>query len=197
MRKLRQVLRGSWWLMVFAATVRWFWDPVDGSSRRDTARSWAARLARFAQRRVDEQRHPGAARQLGRIEALAAPAPTHAEGRPSRPATYPGVAQDATTLSAALTEFERRGYSSQLVARDNATVQCMACRRDSKAADVLVDELQRLEGASDPDDMLAVSAVRCPRCGARATLVSQFGPSAPSSDVDILQELDRPRTHEG
>ena len=106
--------------------------------------------------------------------------------------TDPGVGQDATTLSDTFAEFERRGYSSQLIARDDATLQCRLCRHISEAADVLVDELRRVESTSDPDEMLAVSAARCPHCGASSTLVARFGPSAPSSDVEILQELNRP-----
>ena len=49
-----------------------------------------------------------------------------------------------------------------------------------------------MEGASDPDDMLALVAMTCPQCGARGTLVLAFGPMAPEADVDVLVRLEDP-----
>ena len=43
-------------------------------------------------------------------------------------------------------------------------------------------ELRRLEGASDPDDMLAVVAVECANCGLRGSLVLNYGPTATEDD---------------
>jgi hypothetical protein len=189
MRKLRRVLRSSWWVMAVATTVRWFYDPNQGPHRRATARAWIARLAALAGHVIDEERHAALAHRLGQVERWADPI----RGRAlTKRATFPGVAQDATTLADVVSEFERRGYGSQFIARDDAVLECVSCRVASKAAEVPVDDARRLEGASDPDDMLAVSAVRCPNCGAGGILVSQYGPAASTGDVQILHELRDP-----
>ncbi len=60
------------------------------------------------------------------------------------------------------------------------------------AADVRVDALRRLEGASDPDDLLAVAAAECRVCGTRATLVLGYGPSATTDDTEVLASLETP-----
>jgi hypothetical protein len=46
-----------------------------------------------------------------------------------------------------------------------------------------------LEGASDPDDELAIAAIRCPQCQASGTLVLNYGPSASAADQLVYQEL--------
>ena len=49
--------------------------------------------------------------------------------------------------------------------------------------------LRRLEGASDPDDMMAVVALECGVCGAAGTMVLGYGPSATAADSDVLRSL--------
>jgi hypothetical protein len=56
--------------------------------------------------------------------------------------------------------------------------------------------LRRLVGASDPDDMLSVIAVSCPRCQARGTLVLGFGPNASGTEAAVAKQL-RDRRGEG
>jgi hypothetical protein len=46
-----------------------------------------------------------------------------------------------------------------------------------------------MEGASDPDDMLAVMGVTCPTCGDKAALVVAYGPNAGAADADVLVAL--------
>ena len=48
---------------------------------------------------------------------------------------------------------------------------------------------RRLEGASDPDDMISVVAVTCPRCGTGGTLVLKYGPTAPENEAAVGQQL--------
>jgi hypothetical protein len=57
------------------------------------------------------------------------------------------------------------------------------------AKDMPVLELRRLEGASDPDDMLAVVAVECRNCGLRGSLVLNYGPTATEEDEAVLLGL--------
>ena len=102
----------------------------------------------------------------------------------------PGVAQDASTLTDVLAQLEAKGFGGQLVARDGGVVECAQCNAKTPVADFDECELRRLEGASDPADMLAVVAATCPACGAKGTLVLNFGPEASSADAEVLQGLD-------
>ena len=105
-----------------------------------------------------------------------------------------GVARGAETLLDVLARFTAQGWSSQFAARAGGTVECESCRHTMAAADVPVLELRRLEGASDPDDMLAVVAVECSNCGLRGSLVLNYGPTSTEEDAAVLLGLgDAPR----
>ena len=99
------------------------------------------------------------------------------------------VAQDAQTLTDAIAALEARGYSGQFRVLDQGRVQCLTCRSELAGARTAMESLHRLEGASDPDDMLAVVAMRCPKCDARGTLVLGYGPDASLEDSQVMLEL--------
>ena len=101
----------------------------------------------------------------------------------------PGAPSDGTTLAAILAALERDGFVGQFGAIDGGGVMCFACHRPTPAGNVEVECFRRLEGASDPDDMLFVAGVRCTRCGQRGTLVLGFGPEASQQDVDVMTAL--------
>ena len=103
-----------------------------------------------------------------------------------------GVARDSETLLDVLARFTQHGWSSQFAARAAGVVECESCHHSTAAADVPVLELRRLEGASDPDDMLAVVAVECPVCGLRGSLVLNYGPTATAEDTAVLLGLGDP-----
>jgi hypothetical protein len=107
---------------------------------------------------------------------------------PASPAE--GVAQDAETLRDVVGSYERQGYAAQFRVLDGGRLQCLSCRHEIAAGALAMDDLHRLEGASDPSDMLAVAALRCPDCGARGTVVLNYGPGAPIDDADVLTSLD-------
>ena len=66
--------------------------------------------------------------------------------------------------------------------------------RAAHRADALtLHHLERLEGDSDPSEMLAVCAVACPTCGIRGTLVLTFGPESTREDDEVLELLDDAR----
>jgi hypothetical protein len=101
-----------------------------------------------------------------------------------------GVARDASTITDVLHTFEQQGFGSQFIAREGAIVECAVCHRRTRASELVVDGVRRLEGASDPDDMLAVAALVCPSCGSRGTLVLGYGPVATIEDADVLTALE-------
>jgi len=102
----------------------------------------------------------------------------------------PGVARGAETLLDVLAHYTREGWSSQLAARGEGTVECESCHHVVDAVDLPVLELRRLEGASDPDEMLAVYAVECPNCHRRGSLILNYGPTATEEDASVLLALD-------
>jgi hypothetical protein len=105
-------------------------------------------------------------------------------------ASGPDYSSDGTTLSAVLKEFEDAGYTGQFIARPDGMVKCVACGTEHAASSVELHELRRLEGASDPDDMVVVGALVCPGCGARGTIVLHYGPEATEEEDDVLRLLE-------
>jgi hypothetical protein len=49
-----------------------------------------------------------------------------------------------------------------------------------------------MEGASDPDEMTAIAALRCPVCAAGGTMVLTYGPEVTEVDSAVLQRLPEP-----
>ena len=74
-----------------------------------------------------------------------------------------------------------------------AMVECGQCHAPHPADTLELHQLERLEGDSDPSEMLAVCAVACPRCGIRGTLVLTFGPESTREDDEVLELLDDAR----
>jgi DNA-directed RNA polymerase subunit RPC12/RpoP len=104
-----------------------------------------------------------------------------------RPSRY--VQGEAQTLSDVLAELEQQGFTCQFAAQPGGRIRCIECGHEFAPDAATVETVRRLEGASDPDDMLAVLPVSCPNCGARGTLVLGFGPEAPMEDSEILAAL--------
>lgn len=101
-----------------------------------------------------------------------------------------GVAQDAATIGEVMGAFEADGYGGQFVVREGGELECTACRTRTDAHAFESPTLRRLEGASDPDDMLAVAALMCPSCATRGTVVLGYGPSADLEDATVLAALE-------
>lgn len=105
----------------------------------------------------------------------------------------PGDPHDVTLVEV-LSELESIGYDVDFFVDENdGHVRCGVCRVSRAPAEVELDSLRRLEGASDPGDMTAVLALRCPRCGSRGTAVVRFGPEATAGEAALLQHLDDDR----
>jgi hypothetical protein len=99
-----------------------------------------------------------------------------------------------TPLITVLHHFDADGFSGQFQAVEGPAVRCLTCHTDSPISNIEANRIVRLEGASDPADMLAVIPVICPACGARGTLVSNFGPEATVEEAELLTALDRTPT---
>lgn len=103
-----------------------------------------------------------------------------------------GDGADRTILEV-LGELEAMGFTGQFMPRGGARVECLACHHLSPADETVLRHLRRLEGASDPADMLAVVALSCPHCGALGTAVLGYGPEATAVDDEVLSNLEDAR----
>lgn len=105
--------------------------------------------------------------------------------RPARPEPP----SDGTTLSEVLEEYRRAGFASDFSVESDTRVRCNHCATVFDSGRLPMFSLRRLEGASDPADMMAVVAAECPVCGADGTLVLGFGPMAATEDGLVLRSL--------
>ena len=108
-------------------------------------------------------------------------------------ASGPDYSSDGTTVVEILQALEAAGYAGDFGAREEATVICFTCRKETPARDVPLEKLRRTEGASDPDDMVAVAAIVCPQCGTKGTLVLHFGAEATPAEDEVLHDLEDKR----
>ena len=114
---------------------------------------------------------------------------------PINPSSYQQGEQQ--TLQRVIDEFERLGFSGQFGVR-SGSLRCFTCGHDFAPGAASVASMRRLEGASDPDDMLAVLALTCPECATRAgTLVLTFGPEASREHSEMLAALPQPEAPPG
>ena len=100
---------------------------------------------------------------------------------------------DGLTITEVLERFESAGYRGQFRALEGARLECLTCHHVDDASSVALDRLCRLEGVSDPDDMLAAAALRCPNCGALGTVLLNYGPESSIDDAEVLVALDDER----
>ena len=99
------------------------------------------------------------------------------------------ASSDEPTMVDVLEAYAHGGFRSSFVVTDDSQLECVECATVSPPTSVSMSSLRRLEGASDPDDMVAVVAITCPACNARGTAVLGFGPMATVQDSDVLQGL--------
>lgn len=121
--------------------------------------------------------------------ALVATASPRHESGPSS-ATNAMAPSDRTTLTDVLAAYQEAGFDGEfeLVLR-SGDLRCLACGTVSDPASVAISSRRRLEGASDPADMLSVLALACPACHAKGVLVLHFGPEATAEDVAFMARV--------
>jgi hypothetical protein len=105
------------------------------------------------------------------------------------------AAKGATELADVLAAADADGFELEFdTAEPPAPVdhlRCPSCGADRPASTFVRVWSRRLEGASDPADMLHVSALRCPVCGASGVFISPFGPGATERQGAVLTTLPR------
>ena len=81
------------------------------------------------------------------------------------------------------------GWAEQATPLEGGSVRCETCGQAVAADELAVEAVERIEGASDPDDMAAVIAFECPHCSAHDVLVLKYGPQASAADSDVLAAI--------
>ena len=104
-----------------------------------------------------------------------------------------GAPSDNTTLMSVLADMAAQGFEGHVVVAEDGMLECVGCGARLPPDELVVERRRRLEGASDPDDLLLVLAVRCPRCRRAGTLVMGYGPNATAAESSVARAL--PRTH--
>jgi hypothetical protein len=102
----------------------------------------------------------------------------------------PGAPSDNTTATSVLEDLRQQGYDGDFVVREGPVVCCRTCDHCVEPEDLQIDAFRRLEGASEPDEMSVVVAVRCRECGEKGSLLIAYGPNASELDADLLVRLD-------
>jgi len=129
---------------------------------------------------------------------------THESSTPPEPEPDTGStpeegvpADEGSTLQDVIAAYEAEGYVASFGVTPEGELRCGACSATFDPASASMASLRRMEGASDPDDMLAVVAVGCPACGAKGTATLGYGPAASPEDGDVLRALDDRRGDDG
>jgi hypothetical protein len=153
---------------------------------RTTARLATVALiasAAYAVARVVRRPHP--------LPAHAIPAPVDTNDDDGhRGGATPST--DPTGVAGVLDRASAAGYVAVFEPEPGAILRCSACDARTEANTFERRWQNRLEGASDPDDMAQVSGLVCPACGVRGTFVSLFGPGAGTDAADVMVALPRP-----
>jgi hypothetical protein len=97
------------------------------------------------------------------------------------------------SLLGILAALRDEGFTYDFHTRPGGVVECGECHAPHPADRLELHRVDRLEGDSDPAEMLAVCAVACPKCGIRGTLVLTFGPESTREDDDVFVLLDDAR----
>jgi hypothetical protein len=101
----------------------------------------------------------------------------------------PGAPSDGDSLTAVLEQLADHGFADEVRAVPGGALRWRSCGHTVAASEVTVDEERRLEGASDPADMMLVAAAHCPVCGVGGAAVLHYGATAGEEDADVVAAL--------
>ena len=91
---------------------------------------------------------------------------------------------DHTTLTDVLEGYADAGFTASLAAQEGGVVRCDTCGSELDPGGIRMRSLRRLEGASDPDDMLAVVAL-----GALVMMMRMVRRAVPAGAEDVDTEV--------
>jgi hypothetical protein len=100
---------------------------------------------------------------------------------------------DYTTLVDILAELAADGFVENFTVTHDGRIRCACCGHIDEPSDMSMTRLRRLEGASDPDDMVAVLGLICPKCEAKGTVVLKYGPGSTEEELAVLGAVEDDR----
>lgn len=96
-----------------------------------------------------------------------------------------GAPSDNTTLQSVLADFARDGFVDAYDVNDDGTL-CAPSGDPVAPENVTVVQMRRLEGASDPDDMVLVAGLEQGTGDKRGVVVLKYGPGATEGEASVL-----------
>jgi hypothetical protein len=93
-----------------------------------------------------------------------------------------------STLSEAVNDLQRRGYTDDLVAGGHCLV-CQSRDRSLNPEEFEIDEFHRFEGMTDPDDQSIVYAISSKDGRIKGLLINAYGPDASSMTQEMVRKL--------
>ena len=94
------------------------------------------------------------------------------------------------TLVEALTRLRSDGYTQDFAAVAGGDLRCGGCGSVHRPETMVIGEIVRFEGDSNPDDEAILVALHC-SCGVGGLYSSANGPDASAYDVAALTRLPR------
>lgn len=95
---------------------------------------------------------------------------------------------NADSMLETVERLQEKGYDASMRAVDDG-LECSSCSQTVPSSEFGFEELRRVEGTSDPDDMVAVVAGHCPRCGAGVTAALHYGALAYPEEAEALSAM--------
>jgi hypothetical protein len=109
----------------------------------------------------------------------------------------PGVPEDGTNLTHVLKQYEDSGFSIEYRIAPGPKVARYEPPTEASPEDFVLHSLRRLEGASEPDEMMAVAAISRADGSDKGVLVLPFGPNMSEDDAELLRSLEARRVEGG
>jgi hypothetical protein len=97
-----------------------------------------------------------------------------------------------STVTEATRALQAEGYTGNWFATEDRRLVCGECGAEFDPENVIVDQVLRFEGQSDPDDEMIVFAVQGP-CGDRGIYSAAYGPYQSPEDIAAIARLPRGR----
>ncbi len=94
------------------------------------------------------------------------------------------------TLSEASRRLRADGYVLDFLPVPGGRLRCAECGDQFDPASMVIDEVVRFEGISDPGDEAILFALRGP-CGHAGLYSAAYGPDATSEDAEVAAALQR------
>jgi hypothetical protein len=92
------------------------------------------------------------------------------------------------TITSVLDAYRADGYEVEYAVENDVLVDSGG--REIDPADVVVESMRRLEGASDPADNLVIAAITTRDGKERGTVILRFGPEASEAEAFLLHASD-------